>query len=373
MNNGSKSPSPKGHGNVTMSLPDDRSIDYIKQYIDASAKSADRVRFVLIVMVTASILAIVAFWNSWPGSWPTARLIVATNAQKFFDPTTKKKFADEHEIPLYDDELKQKVWPLFFDLKYFKRLKSLEERNVYWNDRLQAYERAEHFIDRHRFADLDHLQQHVLYLERARIEKVITITVPFFGIVFDINDLGIYAGITFVIALLLFRFSLLRELRNLRLVFMQTKTPEHLRLCYDMLAMQQVLTTPPELSRGLPSRKVRQFGWWREAFWNTVSKGLYLIPLAVQFAIFRSDLYSYQDVALAFPGTGGLKISGALLAVNALLTGLCFYLGWKVDKTWRNHATWILKSTTPTQADDEVEGNASQEAESERQAEGVTG
>lgn len=363
MNNRSKNLSSNNNADEPTGLPtNDESIGYIKQYIDASAESADRVRFVLIVMVTASILAIVAFWNSRQGGWPLARLVVATNAEKFYDPNTKKL------IPLDDNKHNQEVWLRFFDEQLYQDQKNQADKDKYWNDRRQAYESARKFIYGARFADLDHLKQHVQYLERTRIEKVLTITVPFFGIVLDINDLGIFAGITFIIALLLFRFSLLRELRNLRLVFMQAKTPEHLSLCYDMLAMQQVLTTPPELSQGLTQRKVRNLGWWREAFWNLMSKGLYLLPFAAQLAIFYNDYDTYKNVAEIFPGTGGgLRMSGTLLVLNASLTVLCIYLGWKVDKTWRNHAKWILNNRFPAQEADETGGDRTQETALERQ------
>jgi hypothetical protein len=79
-----------------------------------------------------------------------------------------------------------------------------------------------------------------------------------------------------------------------------------------------------------------------------VSKGLYLIPLAVNVRIFYQDFITYKFVEPIFPGTvRGLVISGTLLALNALLTGLCLYLGWKVDKRWRNHAKWIMKHLSP--------------------------
>lgn len=318
---------------------DGESIDYIKQYVDASAESADRVRFVLLIMVTASILALVATWNSRTNGWPTSRLIVATNAQKFYDEKGQR-------ITGSDEQVKQQVWPKFFNEEKYERASSQAERDRYKRDREQAYDRAKAFVEASRFADFNHLQEHVHYLERARIEKVLYITVPFFGVVFDINDLGIFAGITFIIALLLFRFSLLRELRNLRLVFLQAKTPEHLRVCYDMLSMQQVLTTPPELEP-VPSER-RRGGRWREVFWNTVSKGLYLIPFVVQFEIFREVRNTYQNVEKIFPGTvRGIYMTATLLFFNALLTGLCLYLGWKVDKRWRNHARWILANTAP--------------------------
>jgi hypothetical protein len=339
-------------------------IDYIKEYIDASAESADRVRFVLLVMVTASILAFAATWNSRSSGWPSSRLIVAANAEKFYE--------DRDLITGDDEQVKGKVWPKFWTKEKSDRKKP-EERDAYWSDSQQAYKSAKEFLDASRFADLQHLHDHVAFLERARIEKVLYNTVPFFGVVFDINDLGIFAGITFIISLLLFRFSLLRELRNLRLAFLQAKTPEHLRLCYDMLAMQQVLTTPPEINP-VPSER-RLGGRWREAFWNTMSKGLYLIPFAVHLEILRRDYKTYLAVEPIFPGTvRGLWVTATLLVLNAFLTGLCLYLGLKVDRRWRRHARWILENTPSPNAgmDGGTRRNDVPDDSSGEQAEGGT-
>lgn len=332
---------------------DDESMDYIKQYIEASAKSADRVRFVLFIMVTASVLTYVAVWNARETSWSTTRLAVAADAQKFYDENGRL-------IPLNnDDAVRRAVWSKFLSIEKLNQ-KSPTDQNEYWDSRTQAYKSAKLFADgtRHSFADLEHLQKHVDYLERTRVEKVLNINVPFFGIVFDINDLGIFAGITFVIILILFRFSLLRELRNLRLVFTNTRTLEHLRLSYDILAMQQVLTTPLELDQGLTKRKLKNFGWWRETFWNFVTKGLYLLPFLVQLRIFLHDLDTYENVKDVYPGTWtGLFLSGTLLIMNALLTVLCLYLGWKVDKRWGRHALLIIKNTARAQSEDTGEDN----------------
>jgi hypothetical protein len=356
MNNESKSPSSEAYSDKAMSLPaDNESIDYIKQYIEASAKSADRVRFVLFIMVTASVLTYVAVWNARSTSWSTSRLVVASDAQKFYNKDSGQL------IPLSDDNaVREAVWSKFFSQDKFDHLESQDKKAEYLKNSEQAYQSAKLFIDRsrHRFADLEHLKKHVEYLERTRVEKVLNVNVPFFGIVFDINDLGIFAGITFVIILLLFRFSLLRELRNLRLVFVKTRTLEHLRLSYDILAMQQVLTTPLEIDQSLTKRKLKNFSWWRETFWNFVTKGLYLLPFLVQLRIFLHDIDTYENVKDVFPGTwNGLFLSGTLLVMNALLTVLCLYLGWKVDKRWRRHALWILKNTDRTQSEDAVGDN----------------
>jgi hypothetical protein len=323
------------------------SADQINQYIDASAESADRARFVLLVLVTTSVLAYVAMWNSRPGAWTQARVNVATDAQLFYGE-------DKRLLPDNPAMFEEKVWPRFYSDENYDKLTTAEEKQAYCEKnetckkRRRAFNNAQGFIsgnNRYRFADLEHLKGYVQSLERMRTERVLNLTVPFFGIVFDVNDLGMFAGLTFIIVLLLFRFSLLRELRNVRLVFKQAQTVDELELCYNRLAMQQVLTTPTPIDYEPPAQKFRRLlEKARGIFWEYVPKILYLLPFLTHLNIYINDRNTLKDVEMAFPGTGvSLMLSGLFLIVNVLLTGLCLYLGWKVDRTWRKHAQYILK------------------------------
>jgi integrase len=49
----------------------------IKDYVAAARTSSDRGRFVLLVLITTSVLAFVAFWNSRPASWLNSRIEMA--------------------------------------------------------------------------------------------------------------------------------------------------------------------------------------------------------------------------------------------------------------------------------------------------------
>ncbi len=322
---------PEGFSPNTAKAPagGDEITDYIKQYIDASAGSAARARFVLLVMVTASVLALLSMWNSRPGNMTLSRLKVATNAQKFYD---QRDTSGKSILP--DEEVR----PQFASEQEFRNAKSFM---------VQA---------RTRFADLEHLKRYINFLERTRTERIVNVSVPFFGIVFDINDLGMFAGITFFIVLLLFRFSLFRELRNVRLVFKQARSVVQLELCYNRLAMQQVLTNPPPLDMVSPGEKDWRKGLkLRGLFWENVSKLLYVLPLIAHALIFYNDWDTYE-VKDVYPSIGvSLWVSGVFLGINTLLTAVCLSLGFKIDRTWRNHAQYILKHRVPP-PDDLTEG-----------------
>ena len=77
----------------------------------------------------------------------------------------------------------------------------------------QRVETAEYKEYREQYKEL------YIAMVRTYADNTFTIRVPFFGIGFDINYLGLLSGLGFVIVLVLFRFSITRELDNVKLSF----------------------------------------------------------------------------------------------------------------------------------------------------------
>jgi hypothetical protein len=76
------------------------------------------------------------------------------------------------------------------------------------------------------------------------IENIRYIKIPFFGIAFDVNDLGTIGGLGLLIILIMFRYSLSREIKNLRYAFKKSRQHGYLDDFYHALAMKQVFTVP---------------------------------------------------------------------------------------------------------------------------------
>jgi hypothetical protein len=87
----------------------------------------------------------------------------------------------------------------------------------------------------------EHLQEATV---TAYVENIRFVRVPFFGIAFDVNDLGFIGGFGLVIVLVLMRYSLSREIKNLNVSFREAE--HHKQLCgfYHALAMRQLFTVP---------------------------------------------------------------------------------------------------------------------------------
>ena len=99
--------------------------------------------------------------------------------------------------------------------------------------------------------DKKRLEDELADYRKVAVEQVSFVHIPFFGAVFDHNDMGMFGGFTVAVLLLWLRYSLARELSNLKLIFENPALRENRRRCYELLAMQQVLTVP-HTSRSIP-------------------------------------------------------------------------------------------------------------------------
>ncbi len=79
---------------------------------------------------------------------------------------------------------------------------------------------------------------------KAYVENIRFVRAPFFGIAFDVNDLGLVGGVAVIIILLLMRYSLSREIKNLNISLREAVDHGKLPAFYHALAMRQVFTVP---------------------------------------------------------------------------------------------------------------------------------
>ena len=142
------------------------------------------------------------------------------------------------------------------------------------------------------------------------------------------------SGLGFVIILILFRFSITRELDNLKLSFEVSKKRTSLWEFYHLLAMRQVLTVPP-----METEEQSKFWAFIESL-AFIPKVICFLPLLVYAAV------TWNDIRTA-PGIGE-KISESLtksvlwedysfLLCILLLTIACYRRWRRVDKVWKDY------------------------------------
>lgn len=336
--------------------------DYLKPFIESTIAASTRFRRVLIVMITASILAFGAFWNSLDETWFNTRIAAARKGEALLTlerinerlKVIEKELAhiQERDGQKLDDQARQQLEDKRRGLIIEKdgslsNVRKILENRFKRNVSITSAQELENELKNGRYVGVmkwveqrmmpsdEQAAYYALKLEEARTANVLLIHIPFFGVVFDVNSLGLWGGSTFSVILLIFRFSLWREYNNLRLAFREAK-PEHQRFCYMALAMEQVLTVPPPLSRSRPHLIPR----------GGVVQGLYFPPLIIQLAVVLNDIRTH-DVGDIFNSKLTLISTGASLFFCALivfLTVRCLQLSKAIDKEWEAAADRVQLS-----------------------------
>ncbi len=265
--------------------------DGIPSYVESAIQSTARARLVLIVVVTTSVLAFGALWNSLSFSWISKHVDEA-----------RAQLEASGCIPKSGEPSSGEMKPL---------------------DRPTTNE-----VGYQRSLTCELLMDRFKNYRRVAIEQVQVIKVPFFGISIDVNDLGIVAGFTFVVILIWFRYSLSRELTNLRIVFRDGRELGELKTFYDLLAMGQVLTVPP-----MPEET-------RGRLWRWIPKALYIFPAVIQAGIMINDGLTWKTGWDLSKGHTIVlyALSLVFLVFIIILTVNCFGLAIDMDKEWKSAA-----------------------------------
>ena len=218
--------------------------------------ASKRCRWIIFIMQLSVILIIGSLWLQEDSNWLKVRFGAAQNAIKLltcepqlaypaqdgFSPPKKEDSKNATQAPLTREELDiQAICSKKPALTDSERKQALQYLGIWHYSLAQAQRNA---------ADLQQLIS----------TRMLGVTVPVLGIMFDINDLSVVGGITFAILLSWFHFALRRQHDNVKKVFeiagsadaehARSKTGHaHLRLAYDLLAMTQVLAIPPGGSR----------------------------------------------------------------------------------------------------------------------------
>lgn len=194
------------------------------------------------------------------------------------------------------------------------------------------------FISKRRIDSRKQLDRMIASLEKMNIEDILVIKVPFFGVSFDVNDLGLMSGIAFLIILIMFKYSLARELKNLRYVFGIAKDQDSLECFYNLMTMRQVFTVP-FIKENKDLNK-----------WEKLPRLLMYLPLIVYLIVFCYDIYSFEyGLSISKWRTVSLYGFNILFLIFMILsTWDCSRLWNRIDDEWEEQATNlnILKEQT---------------------------
>ena len=273
---------------------------WVTEYVNAAAASSSRARNVIIVLIVSTVLMAVEIRNT-SESWIDERIAVRTAALKLVETDA---------IPDKRDSLIATDPDLYRRANLFLQRRKLDPKSA---------------------VDKKLLEEELEDYREVAVEHVSFFRIPFFGAIFDHNDLGMFGGFAFAVILIWLRYSLARELSNLNLIF-NTIRGKNRRRCYELLAMQQVFTVPR-----LKYSSVRHR-------WRWVPRALYFIPLPLFLVYFYYDFTSIFSVGEVL-GTGKMWVlvitSLLFFALMLIFSFSCFRILRGIDEVWDKAAASV--------------------------------
>ncbi len=246
--------------------------DGVNAYIETFASASNRTRYVIILMVVAWVLMFTAVWNGFPKGWINSRL-AAARADLFGcrDKATKAGLDPKQECMMQDTRLSEEI--------------------------------------------------------KLQRENVNLIKVPFFGVAFDVDDVGVIGGFTLLILLMWLQVSLTKECECLQTLF-GTKGGDTRRI-YELAAMRQEIARPPMACHQVKAMKDIP---WTKIFCST--------PLIFQVAVIVESAWIYRsDINISkFNVIGDSIAIGIATLLMAYTTLKCWRAISDLERVWQKRA-----------------------------------
>jgi hypothetical protein len=274
--------------------------------------ASDRVRHLMVISIIASILAFAAYRNADKETWMALRVHLARVAAR-----------NAVENPSIDN-----------------RLKACHGKNfavVGLKDPCEDVRRAVTWYRRSGHGEAS-FKNALEAIEDARVTEMQIVKVPFLGIEFDINDLGVFSAMGLAAIAVVLCYSMVRYYENLYLCLWKirrvaeregkTNDPQsNANVLYHTLAMGQVFSRAPTLAR------------WKNhvGLSRLPSLLLLVVPLFIQAIIFRYDWATVRDGSIFSEDLTRVTVWGIETPLSGLLlisTGLSFIYALAADKRW---------------------------------------
>jgi hypothetical protein len=262
----------------------------LRDYLDATSDASRRGRSIVVLLVTASILVLAGLLNSMHFAWARQRL---------------SRIVGENPSISTADIITSKIGPL--------------PKQGVGPTAASEYKEA---MDRH---EKMYETLHQEYLHHF-VETAFAIKVPFFGVTFDVNDLGTLGGFSLLSLLVLLWFALSREHENLAISFRAAEHFNDLEHFYHLLAMSQVFTKPTT-----DYNNSGDFVRMNRRMSVVLPRVACALPFLVQLAVVVNDAFTFDQGFSVNPIHTIIvtTLEGFILLVIAIMA-------WRIDRSLRS-------------------------------------
>lgn len=224
----------------------------LRDYLDNSTEASKRIRTILTILVVVTVLILAGFLNTWHGyAWNRKRIGFQEDYIKQLKvrigqltKTKQELISNANDFTQLQNSLpsllKLKALSPYFGSEKCENLPengaTREKSEEVLNEQIHCYEGAIKLSEKFRDETI-----------KAYVDNVYFIRVPFFGVAFDINDLGSIGGLSLIVILIMLRLNLRNFIVSLRIGFKAARNPdfpEFHEQFYDVLAGRQLFAFP---------------------------------------------------------------------------------------------------------------------------------
>lgn len=311
----------------------------LQLHIQLFSAASSRSRASLYLVIGACVLLFAAAWNSRPSGWMTQRLGTAQGAFQLMSEMEVGSAAAERASPPMAAESGANTADARVSHTQSSTSAEVQSKRAYdiahsqfaaeqrWT--VEDVERYLGYIERGGFRRAEDIQRHIDMMREAKITNVQSVRVPFVGISFDVNDIGLIGGLTLTIFMVVYWFNLKRERDLLRIL--DENLVERLGISrahmYWLLNGTQVLQVPP----GGSVLRERDMRAWLPRF-------LFFVPILTQAFVILNDVLTLRiGMMLSFGSTIlTLALATLFLGILVALTGLCLHVSSQIEEIWED-------------------------------------
>lgn len=324
----------------------------LRLIIKLANESSRRTRWILIILITASCLALACFWNSLQSSWKHHR---TETLKKYITYTDNVKMNKDdkiaYKIQIINalNRLIAKDTSIVKNSQY-KNTAVLDSSTRLFSEILNSHERLfGKDIQKPEFDTAflcEYYGKNALGLENLRVmylfywlleaKDIKSFRIPFFDVSFDINDLGFIGGLGFSIILLIFYLSLIREKENIKIAFKASELKfnnnyHNRRQYYYLLSMNQLIIMPHVMNKK------------GKRYFKILPLTLLCFPFVFSFCVFINDIITSQ---YGTNFSGGMTrfeylMSSLFLIVIIVFIVICFLEVYSIDRIWKKEKIWL--------------------------------
>ncbi len=172
-------------------------------------------------------------------------------------------------------------------------------------------------------------------LQRSSADTKYTVRVPFFGVAFDVNDVGMLGGVSLWIVLILLRLALRSQIVSLRIGFKRARYSDQEEIFFEVLAARQVFVFPRLSDRFQEDSAARgwiEYWWLQSRIGRTYRKLRNALSRLIDYfrqevtACFNVPVRSQHDDVENDPSSWRANRNVALRSVPKLLSLLPFII-----------------------------------------------